>query len=203
MLPLLLKKNCRHEYKFIKNIVEQVSQKVNQIPLEVAWHPVGVDSRVKDIELLLQSGNENEVRMVGIYGVGGIGKTTLAKAIYNRRFRDFDSSCFLENVRSEAEQSNGLVRLQEKLLHQILGMEVKISSVGQGVNLIKARLRLMKVLIVLDDVDHIRQLHSLTRERSWFGLGSLIIITTRDEHLLCGLRENEKYKAEVLDGDEA
>ncbi|XP_059277143.1 disease resistance protein RUN1-like isoform X2 [Lycium ferocissimum] len=192
-----------HESRFIESIIKQVLQEVNQTPLDVAWHPVGVDSRVKHIELLLQNGCEKEVRMVGIYGVGGIGKTTLAKAMYNRIFRYFGSSCFLLDVKSEAE-AFGLVKLQEKLLHQILKTkDIKVSSTAEGVNLIKARLGSKKVLIILDDVDHIRQLESLTRERSWFGSGSLIIITTRDEHLLYGLRENERYKAKLLNYNEA
>jgi replication-associated recombination protein RarA len=37
--------------------------------------------------------------MVGIFGTGGIGKTTLAKAIYNSIASQFESSCFLENIR--------------------------------------------------------------------------------------------------------
>ncbi|KAF3616833.1 putative TMV resistance protein N-like isoform X2 [Capsicum annuum] len=193
-----------HESKFIESIVKQVLQEVNQTPLDVAWHPVGLDSRVEDIELLLQSVSVDiEVCMVGIYGVGGIGKTTLAKAIYNQIFRQFDSCCFLSDVRSEAE-AFGLVKLQEKLLNQILKTkDVKVSSVAEGINLIKARLGSKKVLIILDDVDHMRQLESLTRERSWFGFGSLIVITTRDKHLLCQLRETERYKAKLLNYDEA
>ncbi|KAG5588464.1 hypothetical protein H5410_048898 [Solanum commersonii] len=155
-----------HESKFIESIVKQVLLEVNQTPLDVAWHPVGVDSRVEDIELLLQKGCVDEVRMVGIYGVGGIGKTTLAKAIYNQIFRQFDSSCFLSDVRSEVE-AFGLVKLQDKLLNQILKTkDVKVSSVSEGVNLIKARLGSKKVLIILDD-------------------------------------ENERYKAKLLNQDEA
>ena len=46
-------------------------------------------------------------------------------------------------------------------------------------------------LIILDDVDHMRQLESLTRDRSWFGFDSLTVITTQDEHLICRLRGNE------------
>ncbi|XP_060180720.1 disease resistance protein RUN1-like [Lycium barbarum] len=152
-----------HESKFIESIIKRVLQEVNQTPLDVAWHPVGVDSRVEDIEMLLQSECEDEVRMV------------------------------------EADAFNGLVKLQEKLLHQILKTkDFEVKDVAEGVNLIKARLGSKKVLIILDDMDHISQLEYLTRERNWFGSGSLIIFTTRDEHLLCGLRENERYEAKLL-----
>nr|XP_016508749.1 PREDICTED: disease resistance protein TAO1-like [Nicotiana tabacum] len=192
-----------HESKFIETIIQQVLQEVNQTPLDVAWHPVAVDSSVKDIELLLQIECEDEVRMIGIHGLGGIGKTTLAKAMYNRMFRLFDSGCFLSDVRSEDEEF-GLVKLQEKLLQQVLKTkDIKVGSVAQGVNLIKARLGSKKVLIVLDDVDHKRQLEALTRERSWFGSGSLIIITTRDKRLLRRLGEKERYEAKLLTDNEA
>ncbi|XP_015170539.1 TMV resistance protein N-like [Solanum tuberosum] len=192
-----------HESKFIESIIKQVLQEVNQTPLDVAHYPIGLDSPIKDILLLMQSGCEHEVRMVGICGVGGIGKTTLAKAIYNRIFLQFGGSCFLSDVRSKAEEL-GLIKLQEKLLHQILKTkEFEVDSVAEGVNLIKARLGSQKVLIVLDDVDHRSQLESLTRERNWFGSGSVIIITTRDEHLLYGLTTNEIYRAKLLNGNEA
>uniref|UniRef100_A0A3Q7I9U8 TIR domain-containing protein n=1 Tax=Solanum lycopersicum TaxID=4081 RepID=A0A3Q7I9U8_SOLLC len=192
-----------HESKFIESIIKQVLQEVNQTPLDVAHYPIGLDSSIQHLELLLQSGCEHEVRMVGICGVGGIGKTTLAKAIYNRIFQQFDGSCFLSDVRSKTEEF-GLVKLQEKLLNQILkSKEFEVDSVAEGVNLIKARLGSQKVLIVLDDVDHRSQLESLAREKSWFGSGSAIIITTRDEHLLYGLGTSEIYQAKLLTDNEA
>jgi hypothetical protein len=50
--------------------------------------------------------------------------------------------------------------------------------------LIKERLHLKRILLVLDDVDKLDQLEKLAGKADWFGLGSRIIITTRDKHLL-------------------
>ncbi|XP_059309784.1 disease resistance protein Roq1-like [Lycium ferocissimum] len=196
----------RCESEFIEIIIQDVEKEVSQTPLDVASHPVGVDSRAKDIiESLLQNGREHEVSMVGIHGVGGIGKTTLAKEMYNRlsQHGHFDGSCFLSDVRSQDEKI-GLHKLQEKLLNILLKTEdVKVNNVDDGITKIRRRLGSKKVLLVLDDVDHIDQLKSLARERSWFGSGSLIIITTRNKRVLHELGEKERYEAKLLNDDEA
>ncbi|KAK3430276.1 hypothetical protein EUGRSUZ_E01807 [Eucalyptus grandis] len=49
---------------------------------------------------------------------------------------------------------------------------------------IKKRLRTKTVLLLLDDVDNESQLHALVQKREWFGKGSKIIITTRDQGIL-------------------
>ena len=58
------------------------------MPLYVAKYPVGINRNVEAIKLLLDI-ELNDVRMVGIYGLGGVGKTTIAKAIYNETFLSF------------------------------------------------------------------------------------------------------------------
>ncbi|CAL5411663.1 unnamed protein product [Camellia sinensis] len=70
-------------------------------------------------------------------------------------------------------------------------------------NLIKERLHSKRVLIVLDDVDQLTQLSTLAGNRDWFGPGSRIIITTRDEHLLKGLKVDERYMAMELNHEES
>jgi hypothetical protein len=193
----------RCESRFIEKIVEDVLNKVNYTPLNVAIHPIGIDARVEKMKALLNLGKP-DVSIVGIYGMGGIGKTNLAKAIYNQIYDGFEGSCFLLNIKEILEQPNGLVDLQERLLFDILkSKNFKIGNVERGINLIKERFRRKRVLVVLDDVDDLKQVHSLVGNSEWFGSGSRVIVTTRDEHLLTRLGVYGKYKIEELNFEES
>ncbi|KAK3430940.1 hypothetical protein EUGRSUZ_E02143, partial [Eucalyptus grandis] len=145
--------------------------------------------------------------MVGLWGQGGIGKTTLSKALYNAIFRQFDGSCFLANVQEASKNSKDLVPLQERLLSDILKLQQKleVSSVDKGIILIQQRLCHKKVLLVLDDVDDLRQLEALAGGRNWFGDGSRIIVTTRDKHLLTchEIDQDHVYEVKALYINEA
>ncbi|KEH29798.1 disease resistance protein RUN1 [Medicago truncatula] len=172
-----------YEYKFIGDIVKYVSNKISRQPLHVANYPVGLQSRVQQVKALLDKGSDDGVRMLGLYGIGGMGKSTLAKAIYNFIADQFECSCFLENVR-ENSASNQLKHLQEELLLKTLALKIKLGGVSEGIPYIKERLHTKKILLILDDVDNLEQLHALAGGRDWFGCGSRVIITTRNKHLL-------------------
>jgi hypothetical protein len=169
----------------------------------VALHPVGIEPRVKDITSLLRVG-ANDVRMLGIWGIGGVGKTTISKAIYNELFHSFEDKSYLPNIRETSKNFDGLVRLQEQLLSDILKTrKIKVNNVDRGITMIQKRLCGRRVLIILDDVDQLEQLNAIARSRDWFGPGSRIIITTRDENMLRMLQVDEVYTAKELSEKES
>ncbi|RVW60158.1 TMV resistance protein N [Vitis vinifera] len=145
----------------------------------------------------------NDVRMVGICGIGGIGKTTIAGYIYNQISWGFECSSFLEDAK-KVYKKKGLPHLQKLLLNDIQkGENSKISNIHQGARVIQNSLYLRKALIVLDDVDDMDQLEFLVGNHAWYGKGSRIIITTRDKRCLTMLNVDYLYNVEGLDSNEA
>ncbi|XP_075673036.1 disease resistance protein RPV1-like [Castanea sativa] len=194
-----------NESEHIQEIVQRVSLIVSRTYLNVAKYPVGIEPRVHEVNSLLSIERNDIIRMVGILGINGIGKTTIAKAIYNSIAYQFDGSCFLANIGETSKQESGLVRLQETLLSEILRdtRTSQVGSVDRGINVIKYRLCSKRILLILDDVDKLVQLETLAGNCDWFGLGSRIIITTREEALLANHGVDLRYQVRGMDDNEA
>ncbi len=61
----------------------------------VASYPVGLETQMQNLSKLLNR-DSSDVHMVGIWGIGGIGKTTIAKAIYNQLQENSKEVAFLK-----------------------------------------------------------------------------------------------------------
>ncbi|XP_070662426.1 disease resistance protein RPV1-like [Malus domestica] len=193
----------RREAKLIREIVDKIIPKwlPSAENLHLAKHPVGIYTRIQDIITYLSNGGSYVVRMVGIWGIGGLGKTTAAKAIYNQLHHKFQFKSFLANV-SECD----LVDLQGRLVSDILKhTESKITSVDRGISLIKNHLQRRSVLVIIDNVDKVEQLDAIAGNRDWFGPGSRIIITTRDERFLkqVNMKVDKTYSLKEMNEEEA
>ncbi|XP_019071921.1 disease resistance protein RPV1-like [Vitis vinifera] len=194
--------NDGYESKHIKEIINQIFKRsMNSKLLHINNDIVEMDFRLKELKSLLSS-DLNDIRVVGIYGPGGIGKTTIAKIVYNEIQYQFTGASFLQDVR-ETFNKGCQLQLQQQLLHDTVGNDVEFSNINKGINIIKSRLRSKKVLIVIDDVDRLQQLESVVGSPKWFGLGSTIIITTRDQHLLVEYGVTISHKATELHYEEA
>ncbi|KAI8571183.1 hypothetical protein RHMOL_Rhmol01G0099000 [Rhododendron molle] len=115
----LLNEANEDEGELIKMIIKDVREKVNPTHLNVPDRQVGLERRVTKLNMLLNM-ESNCVRIVAIWGMGGIGKTTIAKRLYNLIQHKFERSGFLANVRETSQRPNGLDELQKKLLLAML-----------------------------------------------------------------------------------
>ncbi|PNY08414.1 disease resistance protein (TIR-NBS-LRR class) [Trifolium pratense] len=89
------------------------------MPLQIK-HLVGLDSRFEQVKSLIDIDSDDTVYFFGIYGAGGIGKTTFALDIYNKIRHRFEAASFLANVREKSkERTRGLEDLQKTLLYVI------------------------------------------------------------------------------------
>ncbi|TQD82426.1 hypothetical protein C1H46_032020 [Malus baccata] len=194
----------RSEADFIRIIVDEniCEWLTSTNELHVANYPVGIDSRIQDIITYLSSGGSNDVRMVGIWGMGGVGKTTVAKAIYNQIHPMFQFKSFLADVR-DATSKHDLVDLQKKLIYDILKKKPGISCVDEGIVMIEQQFRHKRVLVIIDNIDEVEQLDAIAGNHDWFGPGSRIILTTRDEHLLKQGKVHNIYPAQKFNEREA
>ncbi|XP_039173294.1 TMV resistance protein N-like [Eucalyptus grandis] len=128
-----------------------------------------------------------DVRIVGIHGRDGIGKTTLAKIVYDQISLLFDARSFLAEIEVTTQQPGGVQYLQTKLIFDILKREYEVASAFKGVRFLKEILRNMKVLLVLDDVERLSILKQFIGAKlDWFGSGSRIIVTSKEKSVLQG-----------------
>nr|XP_043633258.1 TMV resistance protein N-like [Erigeron canadensis] len=189
-----------HEALGIKIIVGTILDRLLSVNSDIDEDLVGMGSRFQYMEsqLLLESGG---VRMVGIWGIGGGGKTTLAFSVYMKIRERFQGHCFVGNI-WKGLTKHGIEQLQEKILSEVLNYNVSVPSDQEGRFMIKRMLCHRKVLIVLDDVDDHEQLEALAGSCDWFGDGSRIIITTRDKQVLIS-HKVEVCHVSLLSFDEA
>ncbi|KAH9726260.1 ADP-ribosyl cyclase/cyclic ADP-ribose hydrolase [Citrus sinensis] len=83
--------NIRHESEFINEVGNDILKRLDEVfrPRDNKNKLVGVESKVEEIESILGV-ESKDVYSLGIWGIGGIGKTTIARAIFDKISGDFE-----------------------------------------------------------------------------------------------------------------
>ncbi|KAL2659126.1 hypothetical protein AAZX31_03G079600 [Glycine max] len=194
-------RDFRNDAELVKEIVNDVLTKLEYEVLPITRFPVGLESQVQEVIRFIETTTYSCI--IGIWGMGGSGKTTTAKAIYNQIHRSFMDKSFIEDIREACKRDRGQIRLQKQLLSDVLKTKVEIHSIGRGTTVIENRLSKKRLLIVLDDVNKSGQLKALCGNLQWIGEGSVIIITTRDKHLFTGLKVDYVHEMKEMHANES
>ncbi|XP_040872126.1 disease resistance protein RUN1 [Glycine max] len=199
----------KQQHAVIEEIVQQIKNilgsKFSTLPYD---NLVGMESHFAKLSKLICLGPANDVRVVGITGMGGIGKSTLGRALYERISHQFNSLCYIDDV-SKLYQGYGTLGVQKQLLSQSLNeRNLEICNVSDGTLLAWKRLSNAKALIVLDNVDQDKQLDMFTGGRvdllrKCLGRGSIVIIISRDKQILKAHGVDVIYQVKPLNDEDA
>ncbi|RVW96900.1 TMV resistance protein N [Vitis vinifera] len=91
--------NDQYETEVVKEIVDTIIRRLNHQPLSMGKNIVGIGVHLEKLKSLMNT-ELNMVSVVGIYGIGGVGKTTIAKAIYNEISHQYDGISMIKRCLS-------------------------------------------------------------------------------------------------------
>ncbi|CAN1325955.1 Disease resistance protein L6 [Linum perenne] len=157
---------------------------------------VSIGPHVQQVMKLLNKG----VMVVGIAGMGGLGKTTIAMAVRDEVYMKFDYCFFLRDVRETLLGTSGIVALQKQLISTFPGHYENVEDASQGICIIKDRVCNHKTLIIIDDADKGFEFKEIFGNLEDFSSESRFIITTRNQNVLTSV-QHELYIPDELSCD--
>ncbi|CAM6061269.1 unnamed protein product [Sphagnum tenellum] len=177
------------EAQLLSRIVREVQRALPARRLLQLPSPrVGLEESLKVVIKKLNLMGDS-VGVIGVFGMGGIGKTKLVEEVYDHFAMEkrFEEQSFLRDVRGST--TDPLV-LQKQLVYDLLQEDLQ-SSVGFS-NWFK-RFARQKVLIVVDDIDHWSQFKVLIPDIDKLARGSRILVTSRDQNVLSNIMRGDGH----------
>ncbi|KAF2294475.1 hypothetical protein GH714_011728 [Hevea brasiliensis] len=164
------------------------------------YHREALNSRVLFLKQVMDALRDPNLNKIGVYGMGGVGKTTLAKEVHRQAIEE---KLFDEVVMVAVNQTPELRRIQSEIA-DVLGLTFDVEEIPGRANRLYERLKKeKKVLIILDDIWKQLDLKAVGIPIGDDCKGCKILLTSRDKGVLSQMGTQVVFHLDVLQDEEA
>ncbi|KAJ0263593.1 Disease resistance protein RPP2A [Hirschfeldia incana] len=152
---------------------------------------------------LLKHSQPSEADMVGIWGMAGIGKTSIAKEVFGTLAPRYDLCYFLQDFYLTC-RTRGLRQMREDFYSKIFGEEkLSIASSDIKPSFMRNWFQNKTILLVLDDVSNARDAEAVVGGFGWFSQGHRVILTSRRKQVLVQCKVKQLFEIQNLSDSES
>ncbi|KAF2294532.1 hypothetical protein GH714_012311 [Hevea brasiliensis] len=174
--------------------------RILQIVASSVYHREALNSRVLFLKQVMDALRDPNLNKIGVHGMGGVGKTTLAKEVHRQAIEE---KLFDEVVMVAVNQIPELRRIQSEVA-DVLGLTFDVEGIPGRANRLYERLKKeKKVLIILDDIWKQLDLKAVGIPIGDDCKGCKILLTSRDKHVLSQMGTQVVFHLDVLQDEEA
>uniref|UniRef100_A0A0E0A5H3 AAA+ ATPase domain-containing protein n=1 Tax=Oryza glumipatula TaxID=40148 RepID=A0A0E0A5H3_9ORYZ len=145
-------------------------------------HLVGIDGPRDDVIGRLmgqeESAAQHDVRMVSIVGCAGLGKTTLAKQVYDKIKGEFECKAFVS-----VSQKPNVKELLLNISTQVGKSTNTSDDVANLIDNLREHLKLRRYIVIVDDIWSLEPWRFIGQALIKTSPGSVIMVTTRVEEV--------------------
>ncbi|XP_022747893.1 disease resistance protein At4g27190-like [Durio zibethinus] len=173
-------------------------------PEGIATRPVreyeDFESRTGAFNAVMGALKDANLSIIGVYGMGGVGKTTLVKQVARQAKEEY---LFDRVVMAAVTQSFDIKKIQD-LIADELGLEFKSQSEpGKADELRKSLKKSKKVLVILDDIWVKLDMEALGIPYGGEHQGCKILLTSRELNALSSMDSQKNIPIDLLEEEEA
>ncbi|KAH7674512.1 P-loop containing nucleoside triphosphate hydrolase protein, partial [Dioscorea alata] len=168
---------------------------------ELATPSIMVSNENSNLETICQYLKENTAGIIGIWGMGGVGKTTLLKSINNEFYRSKDGM-FDHVIWVVVSQDYSYQKIRSDIAKD-LGLPSTNADADVDADAIHDFLKMKSFLLLLDDLWSELDLEKIGMHHDQDKHKSMVVFTTRLENVCGDMETNKTIKIECLDHDTA